>query len=151
MSLDLSSFKKAIQQLEDSLDICENKSARGFDSRIEKQLKAGAIQAFEFTYELSWKLIKRYLETTEPSPDFDDITYRKRRGITSHTYDENKAEDIYQNIPEFLTEVKYLFKQLEQRGLKDSDLPYKVDLIDLNSASQAFRAAIDNELTEILF
>ncbi len=140
MSLDLSSFKKAIQQLEDSLDICENKSARGFDSRIEKQLKAGAIQAFEFTYELSWKLIKRYLETTEPSPDFDDITfndlirkgyekglllndleawkaYRKHRGITSHTYDENKAEDIYQNIPEFLTEVRYLFKQLEQRGL----------------------------------
>ena len=150
MSLDLSSFKKAIQQLEDSLDICENKSARGFDSRIEKQLKAGAIQAFEFTYELSWKLIKRYLETTEPSPDFDDITfndlirkgyekglllndleawkaYRKRRGITSHTYDENKAEDIYQNIPEFLTEVKYLFKQL-----------------DLNSAGQAFRAAIND-------
>lgn len=113
MSLDLSSFKKAIQQLEDSLDICENKSARGFDSRIEKQLKAGAIQAFGFTYELSWKLIKRYLETTEPSPDLDDITYRKRRGITSHTYDENKAEDIYQNIPEFLTEVKYLFKQLD--------------------------------------
>ena len=43
--------------------------------------------------------------------------YRKHRGITSHTYDENKAEDIYQNIPEFLTEVKYLFKQLGQRGL----------------------------------
>lgn len=119
-------------------------------------MKAGAIQAFGFTYELSWKLIKRYLETTEPSPDFDDITfndlirkgyekglllndleawkaYRKRRGITSHTYDENKAEDIYQNIPEFLTEVKYLFKQLDL------------------TASQAFRAAINDELTEILF
>jgi len=67
MLLDLSSFKKAIQQLEDSLE--------------------------------AWK------------------AYRKRRGITSHTYDENKAEDIYQNIPEFLTEVKYLFEQLEQRGL----------------------------------
>jgi len=34
---------------------------------------------------------------------------------------------------------------------EDSDLPYKVDLIDLNSASQAFRAAINDELTEILF
>jgi predicted nucleotidyltransferase len=34
---------------------------------------------------------------------------------------------------------------------KGSDLPYKVDVLDLNSASQAFRAAIDNELTEILF
>ncbi|MFM7458034.1 MAG: nucleotidyltransferase family protein [bacterium] len=32
---------------------------------------------------------------------------------------------------------------------EDSDLPYKVDLLDLNSASQEFRAAIDNELTEI--
>jgi hypothetical protein len=34
---------------------------------------------------------------------------------------------------------------------EDSDLPYKVDVLDLNSASQAFRAAIDSELTEILF
>lgn len=140
MSLDLSSFKKAIQQLEDSLDVCESIVGADFDPRMEKQLRAGAIQAFEFTYELSWKLLKRYLETTEPSPDFDDITfndlirkgyekglllsdletwkaYRKRRGITSHTYDETKAENIYQNIPEFLAEVKYFLSQLEQRGL----------------------------------
>jgi len=34
---------------------------------------------------------------------------------------------------------------------EDSDLPYKVDLLDLNSASQEFRAAINDELTEILF
>jgi hypothetical protein len=34
---------------------------------------------------------------------------------------------------------------------EDSDLPYKVDILDLNSAGQAFRAAIDSELTEILF
>ncbi|NBV99864.1 MAG: nucleotidyltransferase domain-containing protein [Proteobacteria bacterium] len=34
---------------------------------------------------------------------------------------------------------------------EDSDLPYKVDLLDLNSAGQEFRVAIDSELTEILF
>jgi uncharacterized protein len=34
---------------------------------------------------------------------------------------------------------------------EDSDLPYKVDLLDLNSTSQTFRAAINDELTEILW
>ncbi|MFZ4084458.1 MAG: HI0074 family nucleotidyltransferase substrate-binding subunit [Vampirovibrionia bacterium] len=139
MSLDLSSFKNAIKQLEDSLEVCQIQSIREIDARAEKQLRAGAIQAFEFTYELSWKLIKRYLENTEPSPEFDEITfnelirkgyekglllsnleiwkaYRKRRGTTSHTYDENKAIDIYAHIPDFLIEVKYLLKELQKRG-----------------------------------
>lgn len=31
---------------------------------------------------------------------------------------------------------------------QDSDLPYKVDLIDLNSVSKEFRAAVSNDLIE---
>jgi len=140
MSLDLSSLKKAIKQLEDALDICESGIYKDLDPRIERQLRAGAIQAFEFTYELSWKLIKRYLEISEASPEFSDISfhdlirkayekglllndletwraYRKQRGITSHTYDEYKAETVYLSIPDFLKEAKYLFSELERRGL----------------------------------
>jgi hypothetical protein len=36
---------------------------------FQVHLVAAAIQAFEFTYELSWKMLKRYLERTVPNPD----------------------------------------------------------------------------------
>ena len=32
-------------------------------------LRAGLIQTFEYTFELSHKIIRRYLAATEPSPD----------------------------------------------------------------------------------
>jgi len=41
--------------------------------------------------------------------------FRKQRGITSHTYDEDKAEWVYQGIPRFLAEAKHLHAALEKR------------------------------------
>lgn len=73
-----------------------------------------AIQRFEFTYELAWKTLKLYLE----SKDIDVRNARdtlkaafeqgliqdgdgwsqlhQQRNLTSHTYDEKLAEDVYQ-------------------------------------------------------
>lgn len=75
------------------------------------------IQRFEFTYELSWKLMKSYLEYTgviELSSPRSTIKAAFKAGIitdgelwlkmlddrnrTSHTYDEATALDIYTNI-----------------------------------------------------
>ena len=91
-------------------------------------MRAGAIQAFEFTYELSVRMIKRYLEQVSANPaevdglDFRTLIrrareqgllhseldvwmgYRANRGITSHTYNENSAERVFQGIPEFSDE-----------------------------------------------
>jgi hypothetical protein len=39
------------------------------DPDLREQLRNSVIQCFEFTYELSWKMLKHHLETTEPSPD----------------------------------------------------------------------------------
>ena len=139
MKLDLSSYEKAIMQLENTLN--------AYNSDIMRQnpdfliyIRAGAIQAFEFVYELSWKLIKRYLEITEPTPEiidqisFPDLIrtacekgliqsdvnqwrlYRQYRSTTSHTYDEEKAELIFEELPQFLEEVKKLLKTLQERN-----------------------------------
>ena len=102
------------------------------DPGLVLQLRAAAIQAFEFTYELSWKMLKRYLTLSEPNPaevetmSFSDLIrtgsdkglllsdlkqwnrYRQERGITSHTYDHAKAQEIFEKIPAFLKEAKYL-------------------------------------------
>ncbi len=75
------------------------------------------IQRFEFTYELSWKLMKAYLEyngnleATSPrkaikeafkSKLIDDgeiwLEMLDDRNRTSHTYDENCAKEIFDNI-----------------------------------------------------
>lgn len=139
--LDLSSFKLAISQLEDALKYCQTDLAKK-DPRLFLHLRAGAIQAFEFTYELAIKMLKRFLETTEANPAIIDETtfnefirlgyergllkselaqwkeFRKDRGTTSHTYDENKAVDVYESIPDFLDEAKFLYQEMTRRQNK---------------------------------
>jgi nucleotidyltransferase substrate binding protein (TIGR01987 family) len=41
--------------------------------------------------------------------------FRKDRGTTSHTYDEDKANDVYETIPTFLKEAKFLYSQITKR------------------------------------
>ncbi len=140
--IDISALENAIQQLETSLNYTESDLAKS-DAGIAKQFRAASIQAFEFTYELSHKMLKRYLETTEPSPDiFDDLAfqdlirlgaerglllnswdcwkdYRKARGTTSHSYNESSAEDVFASIPAFLADARYLRDQINQRQQKN--------------------------------
>jgi nucleotidyltransferase substrate binding protein (TIGR01987 family) len=144
MKLDFSSLEKAIIQMEEALAYCESDLAKQ-DAKLVKHLRAAAIQAFEFSYELSYKLIKRYLEMTEGSPatvsemDFNETIrtayargllrselaiwreYRKERGTTSHAYNEEKAMSVFEDIPAFLLDAQYLLAQLKQRQERESD------------------------------
>jgi nucleotidyltransferase substrate binding protein (TIGR01987 family) len=139
MSLDLSSFANALAQLEKSLGYAASDLARG-DAELARQFRAAAIQAFEFTYELSWKMLKRQLEGSLPNPaavdemSFPELIrtgsetglllsgwerwkeYRQARGTTSHTYDEAKADQVFAVIPEFLQEARHLLQELRARG-----------------------------------
>jgi nucleotidyltransferase substrate binding protein (TIGR01987 family) len=138
MILDLTSLQKAIAQMEEALAYCKSPLAKN-DPRLALHLRAAAIQAFEFTYELSFKILKRYLEATETNPAaVDDMTFnelvrrgfelgllqaemaewkefRKDRGTTSHAYDEEKAQDVFEGIPDFLEEAKFLLAQIQKR------------------------------------
>jgi nucleotidyltransferase substrate binding protein (TIGR01987 family) len=138
MILDLTSLQKAIAQMEEALAYCNSDLAKN-DPRLALHLRAAAIQAFEFTYELSFKILKRYLEATETNPAaVDDMTFnelvrrgfelgllqaemaewkefRKDRGTTSHAYDEEKAQDVFEGIPDFLEEAKFLLAQIQKR------------------------------------
>src|SRR4030042_2168060 len=63
MKLDLSSLRKAVESLEKALRVADDGI---FMSRLndeQKQtIRAGVIQNFEFTYELCWKFMRRWLE-----------------------------------------------------------------------------------------
>lgn len=138
MSLDFSPLESAIGQLEKSLKYATSPMANE-DSDLFEQLRNSVIQCFEFTYELSHKMLKRYLEETAASPDEIDLStfqnlvrsgnekgllrsdwsqwraYRQARTDSSHTYDENKAEAVYQIAPDFLQEAIFLLQQLTER------------------------------------
>ena len=99
-------FKKAFLLLQSALEIED-------PSVVEK---AGAIQFFEMTFELAWKLMKDYLifqgydvksprEAIKKSFEIDLIDNGKMwlealtdRNLTVHTYDETQANAIYAHI-----------------------------------------------------
>jgi nucleotidyltransferase substrate binding protein (TIGR01987 family) len=130
--LDLSTLNKALARLD------EGYSRYLLDVR-DLQIRDGLIQRFEFTYEISHKMLKRHLEMTSPNPDIFDAMpfadlirtgkelsilksdwsawkiFREMRAKTSHTYDEEIAQTVVQVIPDFIEETRYLGQQLEIR------------------------------------
>lgn len=105
----------------------------------DEQLRDGLIQRFESTYELSHRILRRYLRMVAASPDtfdqmpFQDLIragneqgllhgdwpvwrcYRDMRAKTSHTYAAAMAEQVVAGIPEFLADTLYLRDPLQRR------------------------------------
>lgn len=142
MSLDFSPLCNAISQLEKSLKYATSEAAQA-DPGLFEQLRNSVIQCFEFTYELSHKMLKRYLEETTANPEEFDLgtfqnlirtaneknllrsnwsrwkDYHQARTHSSHTYDAGKAEAVYAIAPDFLEEARYLYQQLIERSSRE--------------------------------
>ena len=98
-----------------------------------EQDQAGIIQAFEFCYELSWKIIKRYLHEDGISSNSPRTAFREAwingyikdakqwfkfldtRNITVHTYNEVVLREVMKVMPEFKEELGALLNTLENR------------------------------------
>ena len=130
MPLDFSPLANAVARLDEGL-------ARYLGDTSDAQIRDGLIQRFEFTYDLSHKMLRRTLETAAANPEEVDRmsfptlirtaseqgllrgdwtswrAYREMRNITSHTYDETKALQVASAIPEFLEEARELLMRLE--------------------------------------
>lgn len=121
-------YKKALKQLQDAVDLMEERAL----SILEKQ---GFIQAFEYTHELAWKTLKDFLENRGNTDIYGsrDATKKafalglvddgeiwmqmiKSRNLTSHTYDENTADEIIGIVKDvyYVQFEKLKFKMEEQ-------------------------------------
>lgn len=70
MILELSSFDNAILRLDEGIQ-------RYQKDITDTQIRDGLIQRCEFTYELSHKMLKRFLESTSPSPaNIDELAFQ---------------------------------------------------------------------------
>jgi nucleotidyltransferase substrate binding protein (TIGR01987 family) len=98
----ISEFQQALSQLRKALAQPKN-----------EYIRDSVIQRFEFTYELAWKMLKLKLafegiEATTPRAVFQEALQagfihdgnlwtdlQKMRNLSSHTYDEKLAEQVY--------------------------------------------------------
>lgn len=131
MTLDLSSFEKAHASLQRVLE-------RSRDVPDDEDIRDACIQRFEYTYELAFKMLKRQLEQELPSREeldqlpFKEVIrvgaergliavperwfdYRDKRNITSRTYDEEKAREVYSVLADFAADAADLLARLKSR------------------------------------
>ena len=119
----LSSYKKALAVLRGAVELSGERAL----SELEQQ---GLIQSFEFTHELSWKLLKDFLEYQGVSGiigsrDAVRNAYNQSlisnadvwmemiesRNLTSHTYNDETAKEIVRKI---CGDYESLFEELKE-------------------------------------
>jgi nucleotidyltransferase substrate binding protein (TIGR01987 family) len=125
-------FQKALQQLSKAVDLSQQRDL----SELEKQ---GLIQAFEFTHELAWNVMRDYFayqgntsimgsrdavrEAFQKSLVTDGEGWMEMiqsRNQTSHTYNQAVADEIVEKV---ITLYHDLFLAFEKRmqGFKDAE------------------------------
>ncbi|SMM97905.1 nucleotidyltransferase [uncultured Candidatus Thioglobus sp.] len=127
--LDLTNFKKAITTLKIALDEYNKDETNEF-------VRDSCIQRFEYCYDYSKKILKRYLKSIADDPmevDNESLEnlirdaytkgltkhswdvwdeYRDNRNKTSHGYDQEIAIAIVEQLPAFYSEIEFLLEAL---------------------------------------
>ena len=137
MSLSLVSLTKATDALARSINVLSRADVAQFDVELMETIEAGVIQHFEVAYELSWKMIQRWVKDNVAGDEFsmprtrkdlfrvaaryglvDDplpwFGYGESRNKTAHTYDQDKASEVLAVAKRFLPDALFLLGQLEQ-------------------------------------
>lgn len=131
-TLDISPFENALSSLERAI-------SRAKGAPDDEELRDAVIQRFEYSYELSWKMIRREIIRTSPSKsEIEAISakdlfrlaaqkgliespepwfeFREKRNMTSHVYDSGKAQEVYASADSFLKHAQFLLAKLKERN-----------------------------------
>ena len=105
------------------------------NERIKGYIKDSCIQRFEYTYESAKKIMNKYLkkeyDKTEKDLAINNIfremlglgllnnfenwiDYREKRNVTSHEYNDKWTYPILEIIPQFIEDVDFLIKSLNE-------------------------------------
>jgi nucleotidyltransferase substrate binding protein (TIGR01987 family) len=133
--LDLTPLSKALEQLRTSIQYSQSELAAN-DGAIAKQFRAASIQAFEFTFEISVRMLRRRLADMLSAAEVEQLSFRdllrtgaqkgliddpavwfrfrEMRNLSSHSYDESKAAQIAATLPEFAEKAGFLLDALRK-------------------------------------
>jgi nucleotidyltransferase substrate binding protein (TIGR01987 family) len=134
--INIASLELALKKLDSFLALSKLPQ---HDLLTAEAIETACIQAFEYTYEQSHKMLKRYLEATEAnqkeidSLSFQDLIrigfekgllknswqtwkiFREARNKTSHTYNNSLLHEILSILPDFIIETHFLIDQINER------------------------------------
>ena len=108
------------------------------DPRLRRHLRAATILSFSTTYSISLALLRRYIKmTAPPCIDVNQMTFWQviRRGqslglisekhvwaehrriisVAREAYDQQKAQEVFEWIPDFLEDARHLQGELQSR------------------------------------
>ena len=128
--LELNSLEKAVRSFSIAIE-------RWKTVPEDKEVRDSVVQRFEYTYELCHKMLRRQLQEVAANPSemasldykalireaakFRLIThpenwfeYRRKRNLTSHTYNEDTAEDVASSTLHFLQDAQDLLTCLQK-------------------------------------
>jgi len=132
MELIIEPFEKALTTLKEAWAEYNKDLSNTF-------VRDSVIQRFEYTFELSHKILRRFLSETEANKAevsemfFNDLIrlgckrglllndletwdkYRNLRNMTSHNYDEYNADNITVIIPIFIEDVDYELAKIKEK------------------------------------
>lgn len=128
-------LKSALASLDRLVQFALSKDERTSAPVEFEAARMAVIQAFEFTYELCWKQMKRWMEFNYSASGMESrrelyrraaeykliqdvdkwMEFHGARNQTSHTYDGSIAEDVFAAACEFLPYGKDFFSRLEAR------------------------------------
>lgn len=127
-----SNLKKALSNLDEAVKLSE-------ESELTKLEKLGLIHSFEYTYELAWNTKRDFYSSKgegdiQGSRDAFRLAFErelieegqvfmnmiKSRQLSSHTYNEETADDIYQDIVNhYFCAFQELVERLQQEQYKE--------------------------------
>ena len=135
MALDLSKLELALQSFHEAVELFYQRER---ETEIRDALRDSVIQRFEYSYELAWKMLQRWLrinaspEEAEPASKKDLFrlaarkgliadpqhwfTYIEARNASVHTYNATSAEKVLQAALAFEPDAQFLLGQLKARN-----------------------------------
>ena len=122
--IDFTKFEKALSTLEAALD----------PPPANDRERDGAIQRFEYTFEISWKstmrvLLQQGVDTDSPKGIFRELArlgwinnpeawfkFLESRNKTRHNYEELISNEVYAEVPKFAKEARKLLNTLKKKS-----------------------------------
>ncbi len=138
--LDLTSLTEAVSSLERTLRFVTERKPIFHDLQKEERdiYTSAVVQHFEFTFELCWKFMRRWLENNLSPGNTAGLTrkqlfrlaaeerliedveawfrYHELRNLTSHTYNSSIAAEIFDAASPFSLASRELLTALEARN-----------------------------------
>lgn len=139
MALELTALIRSVVALENAISVWRQKQEESGVSDMELEvIRAGVIQSFDFTYEMCWKFMKRWLEENCGASEVDGVPrrelfrlaaenllltdvdrwmdYHQARNRTSHIYDPAVAGAVLDVALAFLPDAQDALQRLEARN-----------------------------------